>query len=272
MFAVIGDPVQHSLSPTLHNAAFAALGLDAVYVALTVRPGHVASAVAGMRDLGLGGLSVTMPYKTAIAGAVDEVSDDVRKLDAANTVVRLPDGRLRGESTDGYGFLDALTAAGVNVAGTRCVVFGAGGAGRSVILALARAGASSIGVVNRNDERAEAAVALAGGVGRRTSAEAVTDADIIVNATPFGMGLVDGGLVFDPQRLAPGQVVNDLVYHPLDTPLLIAARSVGATTVDGLGMLLYQAGRQCSLWTGAPPPIDAMRSALVAELALRHDA
>lgn len=270
VFAVIGDPVRHSLSPVLHNAAFLAIGLDAVYVALTVKDGQATAALAGMRDLGIAGLSVTMPHKTAIARAVDEVSDDVRVLDSANTVVRLPNGRLRGESTDGPGFLDALAAARVNVSGARCLVFGAGGAGRSVILALARAGASDIGVVNRSDERAAAAVSLAGGVGRRTSADAVIDAEIIVNATPFGMGLADGELPFDPHRLAPGQVVNDLVYHPVDTPLLVAARSAGATTVDGLGMLLHQAGRQCALWTGSTAPLDAMRRALLAELALRR--
>lgn len=269
VFAVIGDPVHHSLSPILHNAAIAALGVDAIYVALPVVDDAIAAALEGVRALGIAGLSVTMPHKTAVAAAVDEVSDDVRALDAANTVVRLPDGRLRGESTDGPGCLDALAASGVDVAGKRCLVFGAGGAGRSVILALARAGAAEIGVVNRSDGRAAAALALAGVVGVRRTADAVSDAQIIINATPLGMGSSSTELLFDPSRLGSGQIVNDLVYHPLETPLLLAARAAGAVAVGGLGMLLHQGARQFHLWTGERAPIDVMRAAIVAELAGR---
>ncbi len=269
VFAVIGDPVRHSLSPILHNAAIVAVGVDAIYVALPVADGGAAAAVDGMRALGIAGLSVTMPHKTAVAAAVDEASDDVRALDAANTVVRLPDGRLRGESTDGPGCLDALAASGVDVAGKRCLVFGAGGAGRSVILALARAGAAEIGVVNRSNGRAVAALALAGVVGVRRTSDAVSDAEIIINATPLGMGPGTTELLLDPSRLGSGQVVNDLVYHPVDTPLLRAARAVGAVAVDGLGMLLHQGARQFHLWTGETAPIDVMRAAVVAELARR---
>ena len=269
VFAVIGDPVRHSLSPILHNAAIAALGVDAIYVALPVVDDAIVAALDGVRALGIAGLSVTMPHKTAVAAAVDEVSDDVRALNAANTVVRLPNGRLRGESTDGPGCLDALAASGVDVAGKRCLVFGAGGAGRSVILALARAGAAEIGVVNRSDDRAAAALALAGVVGMRRTADAASDAQIIINATPVGMETAHTELLFDLSRLGSGQVVNDLVYHPLETPLLLAARAAGAVAVDGLGMLLHQGARQFHLWTGERAPIDVMRAAVVAELSRR---
>lgn len=270
LYGVIGDPVRHSLSPVLHNAAFAASGVDAVYVAFAVADGHGVHALAAMRTMDISGLSVTMPHKTAVARAVDEASDAVRALDAANTVVRFAEGRLRAESTDGPGCIDALIAAGFDPAGKRCLVIGAGGAGRSVVLALAQHGASEVIVVNRNDARAEAAVGLAGGVGVRRSIDAASDADIIINATPQGMGAFADAIPLDPSRLSPGQVVNDLVYHPLETTLLVAARACGAATVDGLGMLLHQAARQFTLWTGEAAPIGDMRSAVEAELERRR--
>ncbi len=269
VYGVIGDPVRHSLSPALHNAAFAATGIDAVYVAFTVAAGSAPEAIRAMRAMNIGGLSVTMPHKTPVAHAVDEASDDVIALDAANTVLRVHGGRLRAESTDGPGCVDALVAAGCDPAGKRCMVIGAGGAGRSVVLALARHGATEIAVVNRDDGRAAAALALAGPLGVRRSVDAVTDAEIIINATPQGMGDAIDALPLDPERLSAGQVVNDLVYHPLDTALLSAARVRGLLTVDGLGMLLHQGARQFTLWTGEAAPIEEMSDAVRAELARR---
>ena len=269
VYGVIGDPVRHSLSPTLHNAAFAASGIDAVYVAFAVAEGSALDALQAMRVMDIGGLSVTMPHKTPIAHAVDEASEDVVALDAANTVLRARGGRLRAESTDGPGCIDALLAAGCDPAGKRCMVIGAGGAGRSVVLALARHGASEVAVVNRDDGRAAAALALAGRPGVRRSVDAVGDAEIIINATPQGMGESDSRLPLDPERLSAGQVVTDLVYHPLETALLSAARARGLLVVDGLGMLLHQAARQFTLWTGEAAPVDEMREAVRAELARR---
>lgn len=266
---MIGDPVRHSLSPILHNAAFGARGVDAIYVAFTVAAGSAPEALRAMRALDIAGLSVTMPHKTPVAHAVDEASDDVMALDAANTVLRLVGGRLRAESTDGPGCVDALIAAGCDPAGRRCMVIGAGGAGRSVILALARHGAAEIAVVNRHDGRAAAAIALAGAVGMRRSVDAVGESEIVINATPQGMGESSHALPLDPERLSAGQVVNDLVYHPLETALLTAARARGAVTVDGLGMLLHQAARQFSLWTGESAPIGEMGRAVRTELSRR---
>ena len=271
VYGVIGDPVRHSLSPTLHNAAFAATGIDAVYVAFAVSAGRAPDALRAMRVMDIGGLSVTMPHKTPVAHAVDEASPDVVALDAANTVLRVRGGRLRAESTDGPGCVDALLAAGCDPAGRRCIVIGAGGAGRSVVLALARHGAAEIAVVNRDDERAAAAIALAGPVGVRRSVDAVDAAEIIINATPQGMGDVTDALPLDPERLSAGQVVNDLVYHPLETALLSAALARGLKVVDGLGMLLYQAARQFTLWTGELAPVDEMRRAVRVELTRRSE-
>jgi shikimate dehydrogenase len=268
--AVIGHPVRHSLSPALHNAAFAATGLDWAYLAFDVAEGHAPDALAAMRTFGLGGLSVTMPHKAAVAAAVDECSPAAAALGAVNCVVPRG-GRLVGENTDGGGFLDALLDVGsFSPEGRRCVVLGAGGAARAVVLALADAGAADVAVVNRTVARAEVAAALAGRRGRTGTADEVADADLVVNATSLGMaGAGDGALPCDPARLGPGQVVVDLVYEPLDTPLLVAARARGAEARDGLGMLLHQAARAFTAWTGVPAPVGAMDAAARAALAAR---
>jgi shikimate dehydrogenase len=176
-----------------------------------------------------------------------------------------------GENTDGGGFLDALTAdGGFSPEGRRCVILGAGGAARAVVLALAGAGAAEVVVVNRTVGRAEVAAALAGGRGRTGTVEEIAGADLVVNATSLGMtGAGDGALPCEPDRLGPGQVVVDLVYEPLDTPLLVASRARGAEVHDGLGMLLHQAARAFTAWTGVPAPVGAMDAAARSALASR---
>lgn len=265
---VIGDPVAHSLSPTLHNAAFEALGLDWVYVAFPVPRGRGADAVAAVSALGLAGLNVTMPHKEDVAAACDELTPDAAALRSANTVVALPDGRTRGESTDGPGFLDALADENIEIAGKPVLVLGAGGAARAVILALGRAGAV-VTAAARRPAAAEAAAALApGATAVPLDSVASTAFAVIVNATPLGMSAGDP-LPVDPAALHVQQAVVDLVYHPADTPLLTAARAKGALVVNGLGMLLHQAARSFSLWTGQPAPVDAMRAAVTTALANR---
>ena len=265
--AVIGSPVRHSLSPALHNAAFAASGADWVYTAFEVAPGEGAAAVRAMRTLGLGGLSVTMPHKHDVALAVDELDPAASALRSVNTVVALDDGRLRGHSTDGSGFVASLHASGVDPAGARIVVVGAGGAARSVIDALARSGAADLAVVNRSPGPAAEAAALAPGVGRVSDYSAIATADIVVNATSVGMGGTE--LPLPATLLHAGQVVADLVYHPVETALLAAARAVGASPIDGLGMLVHQAALQYQLWLGALPDVAVMRAAAIDELAAR---
>lgn len=265
--AVIGSPVRHSLSPALHNAAFAASGADWVYTAFEVAPGRAADALAAVRVLGLGGLSVTMPHKEDVAAAVDELDPAAAALRSVNTVVRLSDGRLRGHSTDGAGFVASLAAAGVDVAGARVTVLGAGGAARAVVDAVARAGAGDIAVVNRSLDRAIACAALGGTVGRVGGEADVAGSELLVNATSIGMGTVE--LPVDPTALHAGQVVADLVYHPVRTALLVAAEAAGARTVDGLGMLVHQAALQQQLWLGRSPDVAVMRDAALRELAAR---
>ncbi len=277
LVGVIGDPVRHSLSPALHNAAFASLGLDWASVAFPVPTGALPAALAGVRALGIDGLSVTMPHKEAVLASVDRCSETARTLGAANTVVR-QGGEMVGESTDGAGFLDALRGAGCDPDGWRCLVLGAGGAARAVVLALTEAGAAEVVVANRTPARAERAAALAGPVGRVGSADQADQADLVVNATPLGMlggpsGCLAGeqgperagaALPVEPGRLGPGQLVVDLVYHPRETPLLKAARGQGAGVQGGIAMLVHQAARAIALWTGRQAPVGAMMAAVAA--------
>ncbi|MDO8391962.1 MAG: shikimate dehydrogenase [Actinomycetota bacterium] len=266
--AVIGNPVRHSLSPALHNAAFAQLGLDWVYTAFDVAPGAAADALAAMKVLGLGGLSVTMPHKEAVAAAVDTLDPAAAALRSVNTVVPQPGGSLMGHSTDGAGFVASLAAAGVAVAGRSVCLLGAGAAARSIADALARAGVARVAVINRTFATAQETVRLAGVAGVIGSAADVRDADIVVNATSIGMGSND--LPCDAALLRAGQVVADVVYHPRTTALLVAAAAAGATCIDGLGMLVHQAALQQQLWHGELPDIAAMTAAAERELAARR--
>ncbi|MDH3753067.1 MAG: shikimate dehydrogenase [Acidimicrobiia bacterium] len=260
--AVIGSPIAHSRSPAIHNAAFAATGLDWVYVGFDVATGGGAAAVDAMRTFGLGGLSVTMPLKGEVATAVDRRSPEADALGSVNCVAWDGDA-LVGHSTDGPGLLDALTAAEVAVAGRRVVVLGAGGAARAVVDSLSRAGAAEVVVVNRTTANAERIVDLAGGVGRLGRLDDIGPGDLVVNATPLGMAGTPGEakLPLDPARLDSTCAVVDLVYTPQETPLLAAARNAGAQAVDGLGMLVHQAARAFVLWTDHEAPVPVMTAA-----------
>lgn len=260
---VMGDPVRHSLSPLLHNAAFDALGIDWVSVAFEVRGEDAAAALAGVRALGLRGLSVTTPHKEEAARAVDECSALATRLGAVNCV-SVEGGRLVGDSTDGAGFLAAVRRGlGFEPEGRRCAVVGAGGAARAVVVALAGAGASEVVVVNRHLGRAQQAAALAGPAGRAGRAEDLQRAELVVHATPVGLGdgralhpLVEGA------RFRPGQSVVDLVYHPARTALLEQAGAQGAAVANGLGMLVHQAALAVERWTGRVAPVEAMWAAV----------
>lgn len=265
---VIGWPVRHSLSPAIFNAAFTELGMEWAYLAFEVRPEQGAAAVEAMRALDLSGLSVTMPHKASVAAAVDRLTPAAEALGAVNCVFWEGD-RLVGDNTDGDGFVDALREdPGVDPAGLRCVVVGAGGAGRAVVRALAAAGATDVAVINRSPDPARHAVALAGEVGRLGEAGDIVGADLVVNATPLGMGAEGAGdpLPIDPSLLRRSQVVADLIYHPAATPLVKAAQEVGATTVNGLGMLVHQAAHGMRRWVDVEAPLATMARAALAEL------
>ncbi len=263
---VIGDPVTHSLSPALHNAAYAALGLDWVSVPFPVSAGKGSEAVAAMRTLGLAGLSVTTPHKDAVAQTADSVSDAVAALGAANCLVASADGRVRAENTDGDGFLGGLLEdADTTVREKTVVVLGAGGAARAISVACADAGAAGVLVVNRTAQRAEVCAGLAGSVGVVAQQADIPSADIVVNATTVGMA-PDSAMPCDPALLHRGQIVVDIVYNPSETVWLAAARAAGIRSYNGLSMLVHQAGFAITHWTGQPAPIDTMRSVLKARL------
>ena len=259
---VIGDPVAHSYSPLLHNAAFAELGLDWVSVGFPVPAGSAGDALIGARALGVRGLSVTMPHKDAVAGLVDRRSPLADRLGAVNCVTYGDQGSF-GDNTDGAGLVAALRRGDrFDPGGRNCLVIGAGGAARAVIAALADAGAAEVVVVNRTPERAASAAGLADGAGRVGTPEDARRCQLVVNATPVGMAAGGGSAPpswpLDPALLEAGQVVVDLVYHPRVTPWLEAARGRGAVVTNGLGMLVHQAALQLARWTGLDPPVEAM--------------
>jgi shikimate dehydrogenase len=256
---LIGDPVAHSRSPAIMNAGFREAGLNWLYVAFPVPRGGGGDAVRAARALSLAGLTVTMPHKEAAAQACDELSPAASALAAANVVTVTGDGRLLGSSTDGEGFVRSVREVGFDPAGTDVLVAGAGGAARAIVLALGSAGAR-VTVAARRIEAAEAALALV------PDGHAVVLADVdpgpyalVVNATPLGMRGEPGPVPVE--RLNPGQLVVDTVYHPMETPLLADARARGIHAVNGLGMLVHQAALAFEGWTGTEAPVAAMREA-----------
>lgn len=269
--AVIGDPVRHSLSPTLMNAAFSAVGLDWTYVALEVAAERLPDAFAGVRALGIDGLSITMPHKESAAACADLLSPTAERLGAVNCIVN-SGGVLTGHNTDGEGFVRSLAHGFSFVpAGKRCVVLGAGGSARSIVLALADGGASEIVVVNRTLGRAERAAALAGDRGEVVALDGAqsdfADADLIVNATSVGMGdPTPADVPFDASVMHEGQILVDIVYTPLETPLLANARTQGVAVANGVSMLAHQAAVQFELWTGVEAPIDVMLASVASQL------
>lgn len=271
----------------MHNAAFAALGLDWVYVPLAVPPERLADAVRGLRAMGFIGSNATVPHKPALAQLMDELTPVAAAIGSVNTVVVRPDGSLLGDSTDGYGFMADLQAHGVTIGEwanrrmgesvnqgvvcRRALVIGAGGAARAVVFALAEAGAA-VAIVNRTVAHAEELCRMTTTALPQAKVSAhpfpdalgrlAADADLIVNTTSLGLHGDADPLPWDPAvSFRPGQVVYDLIYN-VRTPFLRLAEAAGARAIDGLGMLVHQGARSFELWTGRPAPVEAMFAAL----------
>lgn len=262
---VIGWPVQHSRSPDIYHAAAKHLGLDLTFGRFPVVPGDARAALDAVRSLHLRGLSVTTPHKADVCALVDERTNVAERLGAVNCVVN-NDGTLLGLNTDGEGFLIGLQhELDFTLAGRSVVVVGAGGAARAIGLACSEAGAGSIGILNRSRERAESAVSAIGGSALVVSNDAIGDADLVVNATTVGMAGTsgEGEMPFDPECTLSAACIADIVYNPIETPLLQAARHHGRRTSGGLAMLAGQAAAQFTAWTGAAAPLDVMLSAVV---------
>ncbi len=258
---VIGWPIDHSLSPSMHNAAFRALDMDWAYLAFPVHPDNVPGAVAGLFQAGCAGLNVTIPHKHAVIACCAELSPAAREIGAVNTLVPMPDGGIRGDNTDAEGFLRALDeAAPVALDGHDVLLIGAGGAARAVAFALRGRGAH-VRVANRTADRA-AALGESIPFTRDAMEQAASTAALVVNATSLGMGRDDVPAELPLDALDHGAVAYDLVYRAEPTPWLRAAAERGARTVDGLGMLLHQGAAAFAQWTGVDPPLDAMREGL----------
>ncbi len=290
---VIGWPVEHSLSPAMHNAALDALGLNWRYVAMPVQPGEVVAAVRGLAALGFRGCNVTVPHKLEVIAALDNVAPEAEALGAVNTLVfRRDDGgrlRITGHNTDVGGFIGDLRANGFEPEGRRIVVVGAGGAARGVVYGLLGAGAARIVVLNRTVERARQLVADLTQSGKTaqgpqriertltrkpadpappvevaaltevTLTEAAQTADLLVNTTTLGMWpRVEGCVWPEGTPLPPTLTVYDLVYNPLETHLLHLARQSGARAIDGLGMLARQGALALDLWMGQALDVEAV--------------
>jgi len=263
---VIGDPVAHSLSPAIHNAAYAALGLPWGYAALRVRAGEVAEALAAAAAQGLRGFAVTTPDKVAVVAACDERSATVERIGAANTVV-FAGGRARAENSDGLGLLDDLADAfGFRPQGSICAVLGAGSTARAIVAALGDAGSGEVLVVDRTALRAVSAAALAGAGGRVAAPGDLAAAELVVQATSVGFAGdptgFDGGWEAVTHHLGAEQFAVDVVYAPPVTEFLALAGAQGARVRNGLGMLVHQAAHQVVLFTGRTPPVGVMFAAL----------
>lgn len=261
---IIGWPVDRSLSPAIHNAAFDAAGLDWVYVAFPVEPGQGARAVDAMRAFGVRGLNVTMPHKQDVIPALDALSPEAERAGAVNTIVA--DGeRLTGSNTDGPGFVRFLQRdAHVEPSGKRVLLLGAGGAARAIAISLSDAGSEVVVAARKPEQSAEVAGlakdARASSLEPAVLAQEISEADIVINATPVGRG--GEALPLSAGDLTQRHCVVDLIYHPESTPLLQIARERGAATFNGLGMLVHQAALSFEAWTGVPAPIEAMRAAV----------
>ncbi|MBM3497110.1 MAG: shikimate dehydrogenase [Armatimonadetes bacterium] len=276
LVGVIGFPVEHSLSPPMHNAAFAQLGLDWAYVAYRVEPQRLAEAIRGLVALGLVGLNVTIPHKQAAAELVDELDPAARALGSVNTIHNV-EGRLRGHSTDGPGFVRSVEETGATLPGKVVTLIGAGGSARAVAHALVSAGVAELTLAARRPEKAEEVAALVtehtgrpvGVVDLASPAarETVLRSDLVIDSTSVGMHPnVEVPPVVPVDWLRPGQLVCDLTYNPRETCLLRAARAAGAEALDGTGMLVHQGAIAFEIWTGIEAPVETMRRALLAAL------
>jgi shikimate dehydrogenase len=257
---VIGWPVAHSRSPRLHGYWLAEHGIDGAYLPLAVAPDSFGAVLRALPRMGFRGVNITLPHKEAALAAADRATSEARRIGAANTLVFDADGRIEGRNTDGYGFLENIRqgAPGWRAAAGPAVVLGAGGAARAILVALVEAGAPEIRLVNRTQVRAERLRDELGGPirvwdwARRN--DALAGVALLVNGTTLGMA-GEAPLDLGLDKLPAEAIVNDIVYAPLETPLLAAARARGLRVVDGLGMLLHQARPGFAAWFGVEPQV-----------------
>ncbi len=276
--ALIGSPVEHSMSPAMHNASFEKLGLDYVYVVYDVQPEQLESVVKGMKDMGVVGYNVTMPLKTYVLPYLDELSDAAKLMGAVNTVV-LQDGKTIGHNTDGAGFMRNLKENGVDIIGKKMTIVGAGGAGSAIFAQAALDGVAEIDVFNIRDNFYDATEKRVGEMAEKTGCKitlhdlddkddlraSVAESALFVNATRVGMPPMDDQCTLEEDMLHDGLVVADTVYNPRKTKLLAMAEAHGNKAISGLGMLLWQAAIGEKIWTGQEMPVDYIEDMFFAD-------
>ncbi|MBS7644380.1 shikimate dehydrogenase [Candidatus Bathyarchaeota archaeon] len=270
LYGIIGDPVEHSLSPVIQNAAFEHLKLNCVYVTFHVKQAELKSAINGIRSLKIQGFNVTMPHKTNILPLIDEVEKTAAKIGAVNTVKNI-NGRLIGYNTDGVGALKALEKNGINLSGKKIVILGAGGAGRAISYALAQI-VDELVILNRTELKAQKLANELCGESKATISygqlkdeslrRALKDADVIINATSVGMYPCENETPINNRLLNADITVFDLVYSPLKTRLLKEAETRNAKTLNGLHLLVHQGAESFKIWTALDAPLDVMWKAL----------
>jgi len=273
--AIIGDPVEHSLSPVMHNAAFKELGLNLVYVAFTVTRNELKDAISGARSLGMRGLNVTMPHKNAVMSYLDETDSTAKAIGAVNTILN-EQGKLIGFNTDGVGALRALKENGISPDGKKMLIVGAGGAAKAIAFQAAQE-VEELVILNRTSEKAEQlAEVLRREFGKRVNGGALSaevlkkelkTTDILVNATSVGMHPDVNRSPVPSDLLRRDLCVMDIIYNPLETKLVTDAKAVGAKVVLGLEMLLYQGAVAFEIWTNCPAPVEVMKEAALNKLA-----
>jgi shikimate dehydrogenase len=270
---LIGYPVEHSLSPVMHNSAFEALELDYCYVTFSVEPSRLEEAIRGIRALGIAGINVTVPHKEAVMKFLDRIDEEAREIGAVNTVVN-KEGLLIGYNTDGRGFMASLNENCYSPQGKRVFIVGAGGASKAVAYYMSKE-ASELFIYDIDKQKSLSLVNHLKGHGKVSMAKVtvaedistIREADIIINATPIGLKPEDPSPV-DIELLHKGQIVCDLIYK--ETRLLREASMKGCQTINGLGMLLWQGVFAFELWTGKKPPVEVMRKALMEALGFRE--
>jgi shikimate dehydrogenase len=267
---IFGYPVEHSLSPCMHNAAFRYLNIDFCYVPFLIKPESLPVAVNSIRALGISGVNVTIPHKEKVIAFLDDLSEEAKFIGSVNTITN-SDGRLTGFNTDGKGFMSSLTEAGIDVSGKKILLLGAGGAARAVGYCLCKE-VSHLFIYNRTAGRAESLKTHLFQLNKNVATVSedsinnglfIGDIDMIVNSTPLGMKSADP-MPLDVSLLKADQVVCDLIYK--DTPFIKAASELGCRTLNGLGMLLWQGVLAFEKWTGIKPPIEVMREALLGKI------
>jgi shikimate dehydrogenase len=271
---VIGDPIEHSLSPIIHNAAFQALDLDYVYLAFKVKPACVADAVNGIRALNIRGLNVTMPHKKSVMANLDRIDLSAQIIDSVNTILN-KDNLLFGFNTDGAGAVRALKENGIALKGRKVVLLGAGGAARAIAYAVAKE-ADELAVLNRTVKDAQALARLVEKAANKRIVVAsiepedidanLQDSDILINATSVGMKPRVDETPVPIELLRSNLAVMDIVYNPLETKLAKDAKALGAKVVSGVEMLIYQGAASFEIWTGKSAPVEVMRKAALTHL------